>query len=119
MAQIPLNKFVRRFRLLTDIDTDITPFYICPSQRATIILTIQAANITNKTATVSVGVSSAADKTLYYLVSGFAVPRNDSANVILGKVLITEGDGVLAYTDKDTASGVHVSFSLLEAFNEN
>jgi len=118
MAQIPLNKFVRRFRLLTDINTDFTPFYICPSQRATIILTVQAANMTNKTATVSVGISSAADKTLYYLVSGFTVPRNDSANVILGKVLIIDGDAILAYTDTDTASGVHVSFSLLEAFND-
>lgn len=117
MAQIPLNKFVRKFKLLSDFEVGQEPFYICPSQRATIILTVQAANISDSTATISVGISSAEDKTLYYLVSGFPVPKNDSANVALGKVLIVAGDAIVAYTD--TASAVQASFALLEAFNEN
>jgi hypothetical protein len=119
MAQIPLNKFVRKFKLLSDFKTDSSPLYICPSQRATIVLTIQAANITNKTATVTVGVSSIDDRTLYYLVSGYTIPRNDSVDLALGKILLIAGDTIIAYTDVDTSSGVQTSFALLEAFNES
>lgn len=118
MAQIPLNKFVRKFKILSDFNNSKTPLYTCPFQRATIILTVQAANIVNRNATVSVGISSIDDKTLYYLVSGFVIPRNDSANLALGKVLLLDGDSLVAYTDTDTASGVQVTFALLEAFNE-
>jgi hypothetical protein len=51
------------------------------------------------------------------LVSGFPIPVKDSANVALGKVLITAGDSIVAFSD--TTNAVDVSFSLLEAFNEN
>lgn len=116
MAQIPLNKFVRKILTVPIYTTDIVPFYTCPSQRATIVLTIQGANKTNNVSTLTVGISSIDTKTLYYLVSGFPIPVKDSANVALGKVLITAGDSLVAFSD--TTNAVDVSFSLLEAFNE-
>jgi hypothetical protein len=116
MAQIPLNKFVRKILTLPLYTRNIEPLYICPSQRATIILTIQAANKTNTASTLTVGVSSIDTKTLFYLVSGYPIPVKDSANVALGKVLIVAGDSIVAFSD--TTNAVDVSFSLLEAFNE-
>jgi hypothetical protein len=117
MAQIPLNKFVRKILTLPLYTRNIEPLYVCPSQRATIVLTVQAANKTNNVPTLTVGVSSIDTKTLFYLVSGFPIPVKDSANVALGKVLITAGDSIVAFSD--TTNAVDVSFSLLEAFNEN
>jgi hypothetical protein len=116
MAQIPLNKFVRKIFTLPTYTTNIEPFYICPSQRATIVLTIQGANKSNNVSTLTVGVSNVETKTLYYLVSGFPIPVKDSANVALGKVLIVAGDSLVAFSD--TTNAVDASFSLLEAFNE-
>lgn len=117
MAQIPLNKFVRKFVLAGEYAANIEPIYTCPSQRATIILTVQAANITNSVATICLGVSSNDDKTLYYLTSGYPIPVKDSVNVSLGKVLLTAGDSIVVFSDSSDA--INISFSLLEAFNEN
>jgi hypothetical protein len=116
MAQIPLNKFVRKIFTLPTYTLNILPVYTCPSQRATIILTIQGANKSNNTSTMTIGISNIDTKTLFYLVSGFPIPVKDSANVALGKVLITAGDSIVAFSD--TTSAVDVSFSLLEAFND-
>lgn len=117
MAQIPLNKFVRKFVLPGQYALNIEPVYTCPSQRATIILTVQVANISNSVTTVSMGVSSIDDKTLYYLTSGYPIPVKDSVNVSLGKVLLTAGDSIVVFSD--TSNSLNVSLSLLEAFNEN
>jgi hypothetical protein len=118
MAQIPLNKFTRYIGTLTTYTPNIVPIYVCPDQRATIILSIQCANVVNNsTETVTIGISSKTDKTLYYLVSGFNIPKNDAANMALGKVLVTEGDGVVAYCSAPSA--VNIVLSLLEAFNAN
>lgn len=118
MAQIPLNKFTRYIGTLSTFTPNIIPIYVCPDQRATIVLSVQCANVANSsTETITIGISSATDKTLYYLVSGFNIPKNDAANMALGKVLITEGDGVVAYCSAPSA--VNIVLSLLEAFNAN
>jgi hypothetical protein len=117
MAQIPLNKFVRKIAQLGTFTSNIQPIYVCPSQRATIILTVQSANVSNNTATISIGVSSIDDKTLYFLASGYPVPVKDSVNVTLGKVLLIAGDSIVIFSD--TPNAIHTSLSLLEAFNEN
>lgn len=117
MAQIPLNKFVRKFTVPGTFAANIAPIYTCPSQRATIILTVQAANVSNNTATVCFGISSIDDKTLYFLASGYPIPVKDSVNVSLGKVLLVEGDSIVVFSD--TSNAINVSLSLLEAFNEN
>jgi hypothetical protein len=117
MAQVPLNKFVRKFAVPSTYTSNILPIYICPSQRATIILTVQVANVSNNTATICFGISSIEDKTLYFLASGYPVPVKDSVNVSLGKVLLTAGDSIVVFSDTENA--LNLSISLLEAFNEN
>jgi len=71
--------------------------------------------VTNSNVTVSVGLSSASTKTLFHLVSGFGIPKNDAANMALGKVLMTEGDGFVAYSD--TNNSIDLTLSILEAYN--
>lgn len=117
MAQIPLNKFVRKFVVPKQYTPNIEPVYTCPSQRATIILTVQVANVSNSVTTVSMGISSLEDKTLFYLASGYPIPVKDSVNVSLGKVLLTAGDSIVVFSDN--VDSLNVSLSLLEAFNEN
>lgn len=115
MAQIPLNKFRREFKKLSTYSANIEPLYICPSQRATIILSIQAANISSNNVTVSVALSSSTTKTLFHLVSGYGIPKNDAANMALGKVLMTDGDGFVAYASDNNS--IDLTVSLLEAYN--
>jgi len=114
MAQIPLNKFLNRNLLVPDYGGSVQTFYVCPSQRATIILNIQCANITNSPTTITVGISSA--NTLFYLVSGFTIPKNDAANISLGKILLTPNDGIFSYAS--SASGISMSVAMLESFND-
>lgn len=114
MATVPLNLFKS---LVTPLSTiGLVPIlYTAPSQRAAIILTAQTTNITNSYQTVTASISSAAFSTVTFLVSGFAIPPNDAANIILGKIVLTDGDKLTVYCSQNNS--VHLTLSILETIN--
>ena len=114
MATVPLNLFRS---LLTPLSTTglVPSLYTAPTQRAAIILTAQTTNITNSYQTVTASISSATASTQTFLVSGFAIPPNDAANIILGKIVLTEGDKLIASCSQNNS--VHLTLSILETIN--
>jgi len=116
MAQVPLNKF-RRILAPLSADVDTSVLYTAPTQRVTIVLNAQAANLTANTATVTFGISSQSTDTFFTLVSAFEVPANDATSLTTGKLVLDAGDSIYSYSS--TAGSISLSLSLLETFNES
>lgn len=115
MAKIPLNYFRRVGYALS-----ATPFmvYETPYDRAGILLTVLATNVTPdiQTITVSLSTSKSDNGDPYVdIIKNFKIGGNDSANITIGKVVITEGDQVYASCNALTA--VNLNLSILEAVN--
>lgn len=116
MAQIPLNYFRR---VSVTLDTTPTVVYNTPYNRAAIILTALAANVTGTTQTITLGVSGknyTETGTGYYdIVKDFEVPTKDTANLALGKIILAEYDQIIV--SGNAASGITLTLSILEAIN--
>jgi len=111
MAQIPLNYFLR---VATELLTSNIDLYTTPAQRATIVLTANAANISNQPVSVTLKIrsTSAVETTI---VEQFVVPANDAANLIVGKLILGVGDVLVARCSVN--NGIELNLSLLESFN--
>lgn len=114
MASIPLNLF-KNITLTLDTYVPNVALYTAPASRATIVLNAQAANITQNFQTVTLAVSSKANNSQAYLLSGFVIPPNDTASLILGKIVLIEGDRLLGWTS--SANSVDLFISILETIN--
>lgn len=114
MATVPLN-FFRNLVLPLSAEGVAPNIYTSPTQRASILLTAQTTNITPNYQTVTASISSKTFSSLTYLVSGFQIPPYDSANIILGKIVLTEGDRLIVYCSQSNA--VHLTLSILETIN--
>jgi hypothetical protein len=114
MANIPLNLF-RNITQTLGIYTPNVIIYTAPTSRATIILNAQAANTTASFQTVTLAISSKSNNTQAYLLSGFSIPPNDTANLILGKIVLIEGDRLLAWAGSNNS--VDLFISILETIN--
>jgi hypothetical protein len=115
MANVPLNLF-RNLALPLSATYDPTPvIYTSPTTRASIILNAQAANITDNFQTVTMAVSSKANSARVFLLSGFAIPPNDTANLILGKIVLVDGDRLIGWCSNDNS--IHLVVSILETIN--
>lgn len=115
MAKIPLNYFRRVGYALS-----ATPqlIYEVPFDRASILLTVLATNITSNIHTVTVSVSTALSENgdpYIDLIKDFQIGGNDVANITIGKVVIVEGDKILAHSD--ALSAINLNLSILEAVN--
>lgn len=111
MAQIPLNYFLRVAAELVTTDTDI---YTTPTQRATIVLAANAANLTNDPVTVTLNVRSSSS-VVATIIKEFIIPPNDAANLIQGKLILGVGDVLVAKCSQN--NGIELNLSLLESFN--
>lgn len=114
MANIPLNLF-RNITLTLGTFVPNTALYTAPTERATIILNAQAANTTTTFQTVTLAVSSKSNSTRAFLISGFTIPPNDTANLILGKIVLVEGDRLLGWSS--SSNSVDLFISILETIN--
>lgn len=111
MAQIPLNYFLRVAAELLTTEAEI---YTTPTQRATIVLSANAANLLSQPVTVTLKIRSPAsvDATI---INEFTVLPNDSANLIQGKLILGVGDKIVANCSIN--NGIELNLSLLESFN--
>ena len=92
MAKTQFNIFRRIAATLGSTDADL---YRTPSGKAGIILTAQAANIGSTTKTVNLSISGS-DGITTELANTISIPGYDSRSLILGKIVIAEGDVILA-----------------------
>jgi hypothetical protein len=115
MAKIPLNFFRR-----VGYSLSATPqlIYEVPFDRASILLSVLATNVTPniQTITVSISTSKAENGNNYIdIIKDFQVGGFDAANITIGKVVIVEGDQL--YASCNSLSSINLNLSILEAVN--
>jgi hypothetical protein len=127
MALIPLNTFKTKTAILTNNTT--ATVYTAPVGVTSIILMAQISNISTATQYVNVGhhrnLPVLADaqgygaqdpNTTSPLVKDFAIPENDAASILTGKLIIESLDSVRAYA---LNSGTcQLVLSILETAND-
>ena len=112
--KIPLNNFKRVSAKLQTISTAV---YVAPEKRASIILSAIGSNLTSQTQTITLGVSALNQTNSYYdIIKNFQIPKYDAANLTVGKMVLAQGD-VLVASSVNTDS-INLTLSILETVNE-
>jgi hypothetical protein len=112
---IPLNTFKT---LTSNLLTYPTVLYQTPIEVATIILTAQVTNVSDNFANVTVIHRGNVDGggfrliTDTELVKGFEIAKNDAASVVVGKIVLEEEQGIIAYAGANDT--VKITLCLLE-----
>lgn len=127
MALIPLNTFKTKTAILTNITS--ATVYTAPVGVTSIILMAQVSNISSATQYVTVshyrnlpvladaqGLGGQAANTVSPLVNEFAVPENDAASVLSGKLIIESLDSIRA--SALTSGTCQLILSILETAND-
>jgi hypothetical protein len=126
MAQLPLNKFLTKTSVLgTNTATNV---YTAPIGVTAIVLMAQLSNLTTATQTVTFehfryktilpdaqGFGGQPGNTPSVLVKEFAIPPNDAASPMFGKLIIEELDSVRAYAAN--SGTVQLVMSVLQTAN--
>jgi len=116
MANVPLNLFKNLTLTLSSYQSDSEAvIYTSPLQRASIILNAQAANKTTTYQTVTLALSSSLNNTSAFLLSGFTIPPYDTANLILGKIVLIENDRLISWSGNNNS--IDLVVSILETIN--
>jgi len=136
MALIPLNTFKTRTVILntgtfatSNTTTNVGVVYTAPPGVTTIVLMAQASNLTTSTQYVTfehrrnvtvfrdtVGNPQETQGTISPLVKDFAIPPNDAASLLSGKMIIENLDSVSAYASSE--GSVQLVLSILETANQ-
>jgi hypothetical protein len=112
-TKIPLNFFKRVSSAATTIDQ---PIYVCPLDRAAIIISAYATNLTQTTQTVNVKLSSNdVINSNFTIVSALPILPNDAVNLVINKIVLTEQDVFIVSAPNNNA--VNVTLSILESVN--
>jgi hypothetical protein len=112
MATVPLNEFKNAINILT---TDPETVYTAPIGITTIVLLANAANVSGNTVNVTLSHRSI-DSTVTELVYNFAVPAEDSAALVNGKIILQEGESLEA--SASSTNSIKLFLSILETSNE-
>jgi hypothetical protein len=126
MAQLPLNTFKTKTAVLTT--GTASKVYTAPIGTTAIILMAQVANISSQTHYVSFshfrnrpvlkdaqGNGEQKAKTTSTLVMSYAVPANDAASPLSGKMIVESLDSIQAYADANNV--LQLTLSVLETAN--
>ena len=99
------------------IPTDVVGIYTAPAGYSSVVLLAQATNIDSNTHTVSFShqrtISGIAVTT--EIVKNFAIPGNDTANLLSGKLVLESGDSLLLSSNNSTS--LKFIGSILETLN--
>jgi len=87
--------------------------YTAPAGITTIVLLAQLSNVTGSTETATV--SHVAGTTVTELIKDFAIPGNDSASAVTGKLVVEPGNSIYASAGSDDA--LKLVLSVLETRN--
>lgn len=131
MALIPLNTFKTKTKFLSTgtLTTATSDVYVAPVGVTAIILMAQIANVSTSTQTITVahyrnkkvlkdaqGFGEQLGNTPSILIKDFAIPENDAASVLTGKLIIEELDSIRAYAS--STGTCQLVLSILETANE-
>lgn len=112
--KIPLNNFKR---VSAELQTSQTSIYVAPEKRASILLSAIGSNLTSTTQTITLGVSSLNQSNSYYdIIKNFQIPKYDAANLTIGKMVLAQGDVLIA--SSVSANAINLTLSILETINE-
>ena len=114
---IPLNYFNR---VIAAVSATPFSFYTTPYNRAGIIIAALATNLTSTAQSVTVGLSSSTPGvsntgTYYTIVSGYQLQPNDTANLVINKLILNQYDSLIVSTPN--ANAVNLNVSVLETAN--
>lgn len=131
MALIPLNKFLTKTKVLPEFSasTATVKAYAAPVGVTSIVLMAQIANISTQTQTVNFihhrkrpiladaqGEGAQPANVDSFLVKDFAIPPNDAASVLTGKLIIENLDYISAYAS--STGTCQLVLSILETAND-
>jgi hypothetical protein len=129
MALIPLNTFKTKTAMVSDGVYSTSTVYTAPVGTTAIVLMAQIANVGTQTETVSFihyrnrrvladaqGNGAQNPNVPTFLVRDFAIPPNDAANPITGKLIIETLDSVRCIGSN--TSTLQLTLSILETANE-
>jgi hypothetical protein len=112
---VPLNTFKT---ITSNLYTSDSLLYTTPVETATIVLTAQVSNISENAANVTFIHRSNVESNGYRvitdteLVNRFEIAKNDAASVIVGKIVLEEGQSIVARAGANAA--LKIALSLLE-----
>ena len=114
---IPLNYFNRA---IATVSATPFSFYTTPYNRAGIIIAALATNLTSTSQLITVSLSSSTPGvsnagTYYTIVSGFQLQPNDTANLVINKLILNQYDSFIVSTPN--ANAVNLNVSVLETAN--
>lgn len=121
MAKIPLNYF-RRVGFALSAEPQF--IYEVPYDRASILLTVLATNVSENIETITLSISSGQTATelpngsgadYIDLIKDFEIGAKDAANLTIGKMVLIEGDRIYAHCS--TLTAINLNISILEAVN--
>lgn len=131
--KIPLNKFKSKFLIATP-NPALSAIYVAESQRATILLNVQATNVTDEDQSISMFVSAGGNVTtdrdkyiegnLFPVVKDLPVPPKDARSLVTGRLVLRGSDTTYEISDKliiqsSTDNSITISLGLLEAVNKD
>jgi ribosomal protein L18 len=105
----PINTFKT---ITASLTTTNEILYTAPAITSTIILMAQVTNITESTATVSASHYDDDSATETELIKNFTVPVADAVGILVGKLVLTQGQSFKA--SSDTNDSLKITLSLLE-----
>ena len=112
MAQnIPLNTFKT---VALPVTTVANTVYTCPAGVTTVVLLAQVSNI-NTSSTVDVTASHVRNGNTTRLIANTAIPVEDAASLLLGKLVLETGDGFSISASAN--SSAELALSILETSN--
>lgn len=112
-TRIPLNFFRR---VSTAVTTTQQPIYTVPFDRASIIISAYATNLTEQVQTISVKLSTVGTPgSMYTIVSAWPILPYDATNIVINKIVLTEDDSFIVLTENNNT--VNINLSILESVN--
>ena len=95
-AKIPLNKFKRVTQTLLSATREI---YETPIDRASVIVNALVSNISNKTNTLTLSISTHDPSTSFTILNAYPVKELEVLNLAFEKFVITQGDYLIGSSD--------------------
>lgn len=111
-VKIPLNRFQR---ITVPLSATPAQFYTSPVSRASIILIALGTNVTSTPQTVTLTLSTNAPNSQYDILKNATIGSYDAANLLIGKVVLVEGDKLIASCSNNNA--INLTLSILETIN--
>jgi hypothetical protein len=110
---VALNYFNR---VTSPVTTTPTPVYTVPFQKAGIIITALASNLTSQPQTITASLSTAGTPgSSYVIVQSFQLPPNDTTNIVINKLVLNQYDSFIVSAGANSVA--NITLSVLETVN--